>query len=176
MNISKSYQIYSLHCKQWRCTSSGQLGIVVCSISDRQVRQFQHFPWSWFRLVRTFGTFKDSITIKTNASSLQRCWINSHARIVRWILQKSKMIAASTPQTSQTASATLILVLVGWLIYRHLQLKVWLLPFILHRCKGEAYICPFYLVDIGQELWNYINLRCHMYMLMHFTDDKHLLN
>ena len=62
-SISKLYQIYGLHYKRWLCTSSGPIGIVVCSISDQQLRQFQHFPWYTLRLVPTFGTFEDSVTI-----------------------------------------------------------------------------------------------------------------
>lgn len=43
--------------------SSGKIGIVVRSVSDQQLRQFQHCP---LQTQRKFGTFEDSVTIKTN--------------------------------------------------------------------------------------------------------------
>ena len=65
---------------RWLCTLSGSNGIVVDSISDHQIRQFQHFSWYTLRLVPTFGIFEDSVTIKMIAFGLLKCWINSQRK------------------------------------------------------------------------------------------------
>lgn len=67
------------------------------------------------RFVGTFGSFEDRATIKAVTFGLQRRWINSKRKDHSVGYHVSKIIAAGTAPESKNASATQILVLVGWL-------------------------------------------------------------
>lgn len=58
--------------------------------------------------MRSFGTFEGSVTIKANEFDLKRFWINSQRK-------DPLIVAAGTAPASVSASASAILVPVGWL-------------------------------------------------------------
>ena len=111
---------------------SNYIGFVACIASGdtalRLDRSESSFVLSSISNSDSSSTFRDLHHVQCARSVLSKTVLRTrgthsackgtgstrNARIIWWVFQKSKIIAAGTAQTSQNASATWILVLVGW--------------------------------------------------------------